>query len=398
MVLSPDFRVVVAGTCWPPHSLSANSLRRGVIRAVHWDRVVRVARRHRVAGLLLRNLRSLNTDLPSSVISALSEISVEQTRQALAFTFASCRLAAVLRASGIEPIFLKGATLAVLAYGETGLRHAKDIDFFVPVHQEEATATALRSLGYRRRLPGEEVSPQKLALYRRFAHSTEWWNPAGGAEVELHVKLTDMPSLLDSNRALQRLQKVAVTPSCELTTLSTPALFAYLCVHGAGHGWSRLKWLVDVHALLHSAGAVQDGGIPGLYRSAEAMGSGSCAAQALLLCEELFGLVLPGTLRPDLRRRLSVRLAVRIALGTMTRGGAEQEIYDLRFGTATVYLARFLLGRGPGFWWREARARAFPPVALLETRLPAGALALFPALRLGQWIAGAFRRGKGRTA
>lgn len=49
--------------------------------------------------------------------------------------------------------------------------------------------------------------------------------------------------------------------------------FAYLCVHGAGHSWSRLKWLADLNARLAGLEAQR---IAGLYRYAEARGAG-CA-------------------------------------------------------------------------------------------------------------------------
>ena len=92
-------------------------------------------------------------------------------------------------------------------------------------------------------------------------------------------------------------QAVAVLNG-SLTTLADAELFAYLCVHGATHGWFRLKWLADLGAWL--AGKREDE-IAGFYAEAERLGVGACAGQALLLCRNLLGLGLPTGLQPKLR-------------------------------------------------------------------------------------------------
>src|SRR5690606_33130978 len=93
-------------------------------------------------------------------------------------------------------------------------------------------------------------------------------------------------------------QDVTVAPGLSFPTFAHADLFAYLAVHGAYSGWSRLKWIADIAAMLSHETAQ---GIAELYDHSVRLGVDRCAAQALLLAERLFAYEID----PALRQRVA---------------------------------------------------------------------------------------------
>lgn len=73
------------------------------------------------------------------------------------------------------------------------------------------------------------MSDADFAGYATIAHEALFKHRASALFLELHWRLTD-----------KRARPI----------LGDGELFAYLCLHGARHGWARLKWLADVAAWL----------------------------------------------------------------------------------------------------------------------------------------------------
>lgn len=101
-------------------------------------------------------------------------------------------------------------------------------------------------------------------------------------------------------------------------------------MHGALHGWFRIKWLADFVAL---AAQLPDGELARLHDRAVALGVGPCSAQALLLGERLLGLALPAALSARLGADRAVRSMVAFgaaAVSAPVPAGAADE--NPRFG------------------------------------------------------------------
>jgi hypothetical protein len=144
-------------------------------------------------------------------------------------------------------------------------------------------------------------------------------------------------------------QLVAIAPGILLPTLSTDELFAYLCVHGTGSAWHRLKWLADLAALLEH---YDSGQIGHLYCRSRQLGAANTAGPALLLARDLFGT----RLAPDLIRELegvrAHRWLARVAWHQMTKSS---EPTEHRWGTAPIHFVQFLLHPGARFKLVELR-------------------------------------------
>jgi hypothetical protein len=166
-------------------------------------------------------------------------------------------------------------------------------------------------------------------------------------------------------------------------TLPASELFTYLCVHGAVHGWCRLKWLADIQALL--AGKT-DEVIERYHRAAIAQGAERAVGQALLLCADLFKLRLPDRLETALRASRVTSTLAKIGTFCMTRGDATTEIYDQRFGTTLIEASHLLLAPGLRAWGAEAVRKGIALQDVFDLPLPRRLALLYWVLRAPLWL------------
>lgn len=373
-----ELRAVVACCRWPPSPARDAAVRQATDGAIDWDLFARIVARHRVEGLVHDGLRRAGVAPPPPIAAALASAAKAIAQDNLRFAAASVRLSAALDAAGIAHLFVKGVSLGVLAYRSLGHKRSWDIDLAVDPATYARACAVLADTGYRPLLHGAHAPAAEAAAVEvgtaagpvRNKHS-QWIDDARVA-VELHASLTDNPLILPGLSVGSPRQNVAVAGGLSLPTLAGDELFAYLCVHGGAHAWSRLKWIADVAALIAPA---DDAEIARLYARSQAMGAGRSVAQALLLCADLFDRHLPPDLEAALRWKPIVRALVRNALGSMTRGGADVELDSLVLGTAPIHAAHFFLQRGWRYKWLEARRKL------------GGGGALGPAARLTEWLA-----------
>ena len=306
----------------------------------------------------------------------------------MALSVESVRLSQVLKNGGVDALFLKGIAVTLLAYGDPTVRHAKDIDVLVPPAAIEKTVSLLRGSGYLPTFDLDAVAPRRRALWSRYTKSMDWVHPENGVLLELHWRLTDAP-LLHGVPGADGRQRVAIIPGRSIETLDADHLLAYLCVHGAAHGWMRLKWLADVYALLPHEAA----GCEAAYRRLVQLGAGRSAGQAMLLCHDLFDLPVTNGLMRELESSFLLRTLRRSALRLFARGGEVQEVDDLPFGTTSVYVSRLMLGSSLHSLMSEWRTWAYRPDELLRSRLPQSLFFLFPLLRMRNWMMTRLRHG-----
>jgi hypothetical protein len=211
----------------------------------------------------------------------------------------------------------------------------------------------------------------------------EWRNERSGIELELHWRLTNISFLLNEPPDFSALQPVEMTSSAKVMTLPLPELFVYLCVHGSAHGWCRLKWLADVHALIVDK---PDGLVENYYGIAKSKGAERAMGQALLLCERIFRLRLPAGLAVELHESRAMGVLAKIGLLCMTRGHAETEIYDQPFGTTLVGASHLLLATTFRAWVAEARHKGIGLDDVLSLPLPRSLAVLYWFLRWPLWL------------
>lgn len=356
---APSSETMLAAMCcrWPPSPDSAAAIRHATSGTVDWRCFLHVIHRHRIEALVWAGLRHAAVEVPEHVSSALAGHAAGIAVTNLRHAAEESSLFQAFEASGVELVFVKGTTGALLAYDSLAIKTAWDIDLLVSRVDADRACALLASLGYERREPDPALTETE---YRRWIkHSKEmlWINPALNIAVELHMALVDNPQLLSTVGMSSPRQMVRLGDALTLPTLATEELFSYMCVHGTTHLWARLKWLADVAALIESNKLDCEH----LYRSSLKLGAGRCGAVALILCNRFFGAAIPRRLEAELRADRAVVVLERSSLAAMarceTRPDGAEGAWELVNQMAALFLTK------PGFRHSiaELRYRLFVP-------------------------------------
>lgn len=386
---SPELALAVACCRWPPSPAREQAMRTAAAAPIDWDRLARVAARHRVEALVADGLKRSGVAAPAHVAAALDRAAAATARAGLHLAAEALRLKTAFAAAGIAVLFIKGAPLAMLAYGGLALKSARDVDLLVAPADEAAAETVLRRFGYRLIEPDPSLGAAEQTLYREVEKETGWLNDAVGAAVDLHRRLVNYRRLVPGLSVRSPSQMVALPGGAALPTLAPAEQFAYLVVHGALTAWFRLKWIADVAALLAQE---EPAAIEALYRDSQRLGAGRCAGQALLLCARLFDTPVPAPLLARLRRDRWLRRLERVALTSIGGVCADAEPADHPAVARRISLSYFLLGHG----WRHRLEVAQERWICFEDRvrlpLPRRLHFLYPIIRVPLLIERRVRR------
>lgn len=195
----------------------------------------------------------------------------------------------VLHDAAIETLVLKGASLALLSYGDVGARPMDDVDVLVPIGRAADAIAALANAGWS---PGHDDPLSWTQVH----HSLDFAGPDGG-NCDLHWHSLWQPAsdapLWDVAVPLELAGTATLAPSAEDQLLLA-------CVHGTP--WSLLppfRWIADAVTVIRSAGAQLDWAR--LVEEATRRQLTVAVAAALAYLREEFGASVPESSLADLR-------------------------------------------------------------------------------------------------
>ncbi len=382
--ITSEFDLAAACCRWP-YSPAQDQAVRGSLAAgmnrggIDWARFMRIVQRHRIEGLVHGALRPLAAEVPEQVMSNLAAASAGIAQENLLHAAASLRLQSAFSQAGIPLLFVKGATLSILAYGTLALKKSRDIDIVIPRQALGQAFELLRQAGYRCLTPLGEPADGEAERWAELSKETVW-RDASGILVELHSGLVDNPLLLPGIGLTSPLQRVEIARGKTLPTLQKDELFSYLCVHGAAHAWSRLKWLADVAALIAADGPEE---VERLFRRSIELGAGRSSAQALLLCARLLGTLLPPHLIRELESDAAVRWLARVAMRSMAE---EKELDETVLGTVPIHVSHFLIKKGGRYKLSELRRKSSGRPTPGAPSLPRSLKFLQPLVAIPLWL------------
>jgi Uncharacterised nucleotidyltransferase len=380
---SVEFQLAAACAMWPSSDRRTEAIRAAGSGALDWLRFLRVAQRHRVLGLAHQGLTEASLNVPAEICREIGAQAATLARQNLAMAAEALRLQRLFDEAHLPVVFVKGSSLAALAFGNIGVSGGEDIDLLVPEETLPAATALISSAGYRRFDPPPDISDAQLLQVMPLRKDLPFVHQASGLRIELHWRLFLNPHAMAETSLIAESRVVPVAGTKGLRTLGQDDLFAYLCMHGALHWWNRLKWLADVNALLATT---PDDGVERLVRAAEARGVGRAAAQALLLCQKILQAPLTASLRATLDNRAIARFLEATALNAMTTGQGEQDPHEVRFGTTRGSLSTFLLSPSWRYQLAELRVQLTNPTDVITVPLPQRLRFLYPVLRLPLWV------------
>jgi len=351
---SAEFLLLAACCRWPTDTIAIGKAAEATI---DWDRFLKLARRHRVQGLARIGLEAAAIAVPPGLVAAHRR----QTARNLLLLDEAVRIAAMLADADIPAAFLKGATLAELAYGDQAVKQTLDNDVLVAPDQVAATIKLLEPIGYRITDPAVPLDGKRLSVLIAMVKECALVRRDNKAMLDLHWRMTSVEGLL-AEPDLTRDLRIVTIGDHRLPTLDDQALLVYLAVHGARHGWSRLKWLADFNALL----AARDATVVAALR-ARAKRDGVMRAMdlALLQANRMLGTAVPD----DVGRSRRVRWLAALS-DSLMRGAdelAEQHMVPWRY-MAVGHVSALLLKSSPAYlinavwsgWVSTADALALP--------------------------------------
>jgi hypothetical protein len=159
------------------------------------------------------------------------------------------RIADLLEEHSISFISIKGPLLSQIIYSDPSVRFSHDLDILVDRENVNKIHDVLLSNEYE--LGGGLAWPTKKSHQNYFAeqvHHIVFRNSTSGVYIELHWTLLSNSPI--SQKKFQKIiAKNTTTTSLgerKFRVLNHELNLAYLIIHGAKHGWQRLKWLVDI--------------------------------------------------------------------------------------------------------------------------------------------------------
>ncbi len=305
---SREFALLAACCRWPADAAAVRAAADGI----DWERFAALVRRHRVLGLAQRALDRAGVAVSAAVAERWALAIKRVAARNLRLLAETARLADLLAGAGVAAAFVKGATLAELAYGDQAFKQSTDIDLIVPVADVRATIAVLQGIGYRLKTPEVDLDPSRLAILTDALKEAAFVSDRR-TMVDLHWRLASIPGLIADVDPARDIATVTVDGRA-LPTLTGQRLLDYLAVHGGRHGWARLKWLADFNALLAGMSGEE---IAAFHRGATASGSGVCAGVALLQAHRLLGALLPADLLATILRSRRVRWLAAMGDGLM---------------------------------------------------------------------------------
>jgi len=380
---SAEFRLVAACCAWPRSSKRSKEISAAAAAGIDWPHLLQVVDRHRVWGLVHDGLTVAGVALPAEAARMLSAAAEEVTRQNLRLAAEALNVQRSFAAERIPVVFLKGTALSLMAYRNLNVKMSFDIDVLVPPASVKDACRVLRADGFVRVAPAGDAEDDRFDGWIATASEATFRQATRGTLVDLHWHVADDRALSRRFTLWSANHSVEVSPDAQLCTLGDDDLFAFLCLHGAHHAWSRLKWLADLHAWVATKTPDE---IARLYRAAMERGATRAAGQALWLCRTIFGLELPPPIANDLAADAAVNWLAQIALGAMGCDGRVAETQDRALGGLGILMSQFLLSPGPRNWFAVVRAHSIGYADYQRFALPRSFFFLYPVLRAPSWV------------
>jgi protein O-GlcNAc transferase len=218
---------------------------------IDWSAFVRKVVDHGLISLVGHTLlRTAPHAVPDDIRNAF-QASLERTRANNQAMFEELsRVIDELRKVGVEAIPFKGPILAILAYGDLGLRVFRDLDFLIRDRDVDSTMATLARLGYVRR---EALSPTQIEMIQRIQGQENVFKRSDGTVVEPHTRLipNKMALDIDYDGIWQRSQHHELNGQ-RMRILAPEDDFIVLAVHGGKEVWRQIKWACDMAAFIRS--------------------------------------------------------------------------------------------------------------------------------------------------
>lgn len=227
-----------------------------VQQVTNWNSLLGAAACHKLESLLYWCLAPHEDKIPPEQFRILRAKASGCTARSAELLQEICTLSKVLADQSIPVLHLKGPTLGLLAYEDYALRHAGDIDVLLRQEDIHKCLDVMEAHGYAPTLI-ESAKPATLAVLKNEAilkHGCELTLSKSGSNIalDIHWLLMKKPYFDVPTTLLWETSRRIVYRKQELVTLSRALNFLYVARHAAKHGWTNLRWIADLVAIMEN--------------------------------------------------------------------------------------------------------------------------------------------------
>lgn len=151
----------------------------------------------------------------------------------------------VFAEKGIRVLSLKGPILAAELYGDPTRRFSRDLDLLVQEPDLAAASACLEALGYTEEITVFNKTPLRRRKLEKNGEEMHRVYTKDAICIELHWRLSFRLALAFDD--LWERSRTKVLLGQAIHYLGECDNIAYLITHGAGHGYHRLRWLIDIY-------------------------------------------------------------------------------------------------------------------------------------------------------
>ncbi|GGP14009.1 nucleotidyltransferase domain-containing protein [Oceanobacillus neutriphilus] len=270
---------------------------------INWDAFIDLAIHHRIYPILYPKLKKMGEGIiPSLVLERFSYLYRRNTMKMLFLSSEMQQVSKLFLDNHIYLLFLKGPVLAQALYGDISLRTSRDLDVLIPIEKLDDAEQLLLAQGYEKEY---EINKELNEWKWRHRH-VNYYHPQKKITIEIHWRLNTGPAKEPNFNELWERRTQSTVPGHEVYMLNGEDLFLYLNIHGAQHGWSRLRWLFDIHQLMD-----KDLNWNRIYKRLKRFGYLQVGGQGLVLVSELFNRELSSEMKQYLVNNRSEKLAAK---------------------------------------------------------------------------------------
>lgn len=268
---------------------------------IDWESFIQLAVHHRLYPVLYLNIVKVKPNwLPQRTLERLSFYYKKNTLKMLQLSGEMEKISIILMENDIRSIFLKGPLLAVDLYGDISMRTCGDLDILVSISDLEKVNGVLKDIGYIK----DEYIQTLLNDWKWRHHHFTYYHPSKGTKVEIHWRLNPAPSKEPTFTELWNRKRKSSFTNSPIFFMGKEDLFFFLVTHGARHGWSRLRWLMDIHQFMKKdLNWITTAVLFDTFQSRHLMG------QSLILSVQLFNTMLKKEARELINGTLPNKLA-----------------------------------------------------------------------------------------
>jgi len=285
------------------------------VEGINWDFFMGLAVHHGIYPLVYQYLSTLdNAVLPLAVVCSLREKFRENMSKSLQMTGELVKLIQLMEQNGIRVLVLKGFLLGHKLYGNVALRPAHDLDILVWPEEVDKASKIIEAQDYERIFPGCTGTPKQLRNWMKTQHHFSYWQKDKQISLELHWRLGHHG--LDIPLTCVKICQIQVQIAKQsMSILGAEELLLSLALHGASHGWFRLKWLCDIGMILRQA----EFSWQKLYRLTRSLGFESVLNQTIVLVHELLAVQVPDNIADTVFKDLQARKLADMTIPFITK-------------------------------------------------------------------------------